>query len=169
MQYLADRDNAMAHAHVICAVETHLKASRLVQEVKSLDKIGYRAVMEEAVVPTDGGRGGPGHGGVAVMARKNLSSQPLTKVQKRSLQLEEHKGLGTQWAATTVRLEGMDLVVATIYLAPDLGLAGSNWTTIQELAEYLHHKGSPFVVVGDFNNEVHEMEPAGLTRYLKAV
>ena len=42
-QYLADQSQAMGKAHVICLVEAHLKGLRLVQEVKELDKLGWRS------------------------------------------------------------------------------------------------------------------------------
>ena len=69
VQYLADSSQAMGKAHVVAVVETHLKGHRLIQEAKAFHKLGWRATMVEAV-PTPGAlRDGPGHGGVAVMAR----------------------------------------------------------------------------------------------------
>jgi hypothetical protein len=38
-----------------------------------------------------------------------------------------------------------------------------------ELADFVRQQGIPFVIVGDFNNEVEELAPAGLPKYLTAV
>jgi hypothetical protein len=140
----------MGASHVVCLVETHLKGSKLLKAVKDVDKMGWKAAME-AAVPTPGAtREGPGHGGVAVLAKKHLHSSAVTPDLKRAIQQDEHRGLPTQWAATRVRLEVMDMLIATIYLAPDLGLQGSNWVTLMELADYVKQQGIPFVIVGDF-------------------
>jgi hypothetical protein len=62
----------------------------------------------------------------------------------------------------------MDVVVGAVYLAPNLCVQGSNWTTLMELADYLHVQGLPFIVTGDFNCEIGELELACLERFLGA-
>ena len=146
----------------ICLVETHLQGTALTQAVKKANRIGYKAAMIEAVATPDALRAGPGHGGVAILHRKTIHARALKPLEKESVQQEEHQGMRTQWTATTVRVEAMDIVVGTAYLAPGMGLQGSNWTTLLELSDYLHVQGLPFIVVGDFNNDISEMESANM-------
>ena len=102
------------------------------------------------------------------MSRKQLHARPLRPADKRAVQMQEHEGMLTQWTATTVRLAAMDIVVSVIYLAPNIGIQGTNWTTLLELSDYLHVQGLPFIVGGDFNAEIGEMEVTCMDRFLGA-
>lgn len=92
----------------------------------------------------------------------------LRTAEKKAIQAQEHEGMLTQWTATTVRLASMDIVVAVVYLAPNIGIQGTNWTTLLELSDYLHVQGLPFIVAGDFNAEIGELEPTCMDRFLGA-
>ncbi len=105
---------------------------------------------------------------MAALSRKTLHARPLRTSEKESIQLPEHEGLLTQWTATTVRCEALDIIVATVYLAPGLGVQGTNWTTLMELADFLYVQGLPFLVAGDYNMEISELQVAGLERFLGA-
>ncbi len=167
--YLSQPQDAMGGSHVVCTVETHLKGNKLLRAVKEVDKLGWRATMEAAVQTPEATRAGPGHGGVAVLVRKHLHAAAITPDMNVAVQQDEHKGLQTQWTGFRVRLAVMDVLVAVVYLAPDLGLQGANWVTLMELAGYIKQQGIPFIVVGDYNMEEGEMAPAGLPQYLTAV
>ncbi len=92
--------------------------------MKSVYKLGWHMGAIAAVAsPEVVVREGPGHGGVAVMRRRHLHHRPLTPDLKTPVQAEEHQGRLTQWTATTVRMLGTDVVIATVYLAPGQGLA----------------------------------------------
>ena len=116
--YLGQEQAAMGSSHIVCLAETHLQGPKLIKAVKTVGKMGWAASMQPAV-PTPGAtRSGPGHGGVGALVKKNLHSHPITPDLKRAIQQPEHRDPQTQWAGVRVRLEVMDLLVVTIYLAP---------------------------------------------------
>ncbi len=125
--------------------------------------------MEAAVQTPEQTREGPGHGGVAVLAKKHLHVTKVTPDLKRAIQQEEHQGLQTQWAGVRIRLEVLDILIIVLYLAPGLGLEGTNWVTLMECADFIRQQGIPFILVGDYNMIEEELAPAGLPKYLTAV
>ena len=131
-----------------------------------MHKAGWITAAEAAVANPLVATSGPGHGGVGVFVRKHLHVRPLGPGLKQEVQQEEHRGVPTQWAAATVRLLGTELVIVTVYLAPDIGLTGTNWATLGEVAGYLHGTGLPFLLMGDFNAEISDLLPLGLHTYL---
>ena len=52
-EYAQEEGSWMGESEVVCLVETHLKGGALVQAVKRMDKIGYKASMVSAVVTPD--------------------------------------------------------------------------------------------------------------------
>jgi hypothetical protein len=169
VEYMAVKDAPMGSAHLVCVAETHLRGPRLTQEIKTMYKAGWRAAVVPSVETPNAQHSGPGHGGVAIFAQKRLHVRPLTSKDKEAIQEDGSKGVQTQWTATELRLQGVDLIVICIYLAPEYGLSGSNWATLSEAADFLHEHGKPFIMVGDFNNTVEELQPTGLDKYLGAV
>ena len=167
VEYLQSEEG-MGRADVVLLVETHLKGAALAQAAKRVNKIGYKATMVGAVANPDATRAGPGHGGVSVLTSKTLHARPLRPTEKCAVQLQEHEGMPTQWTATTIRLAAVDIVVAVIYLAPNVGIQGSNWSTLMELADYLHVQGLPFIIAGGYNCEIWELEPTGIAEFLGA-
>ena len=117
--------------------------------------------MEAAVPTPESTRSGPGHGGVAVLVKKHLHSSVITPDLKRAIQQAEHQELQTQWTGVRVRLAVMDVLIVTTYLAPGLGLQGTNWITLMEAADYIRQQSIPFILLGDFNMEEEELAPAG--------
>ncbi len=106
---------------------------------------------------------------MAVLVQKRLPSVSLTPDVKLALQAEEHKGTPTQWSATTLRFESMEVLIVVVYLAPEYGIQGSNWTTLAEIASFVHGRGLPFLIIGDFNNVVGKLLPTGLDKFLRGV
>ncbi len=168
MEYLS-ADSCMAKAAAVCIAEHHLQHRRLTQEVRALDKMGWKTAAVGAVATPESTRDGPGHGGVAVLVQKRLHSVPLTPDVKLALQAEEHRGTPTQWSATTLRFESMEVLIVVVYLAPEYGIQGSNWTTPREIASFVHGRGLPYLIIGDFNNVIEELLPTGLDKCLQGV
>ena len=164
-EYLT-QDTTMGRADVVCIAEHHLKGQRLVQEAKWLMRSGWRTSLVTAVETPSSVREGPGHGGVGVLTQKRLHSRPLTPALEEAAQSEEMRGVPTQWTSTLLRLQGYDVVIVVLYLAPGLGVQGANWITLSEVADYIHAMGAPFLILGDFNNVVEELLPTGLDKYL---
>ncbi len=160
----------MARSDVVAVAEHHRRGPALVQVIKRLGKLGWAtsavpaAETGTATVPE-----GPGHGGVMVAAAKHHCQPGLTKEFKEAVQLEEHQGLATQWVSRLVRAAGRDILFCAVYLAPGLGLEGTNITTLQELGAYVKVMGVEFVIGGDWNMlEAEEMAPLGMDNYLGA-
>ena len=164
--YVAAQDSSLQCCDVIVVNEHHLRGAALTSEVKAMHKAGWTSSAAAAVANPAATREGPGHGGVGGFVRKHLHVMPLGPELKQAVQLEEHQGVPTQWAAATVRLLGTELVICTIYLAPDIGLTGTNWATLGEVAGCLHGTGLPFLLMGDFNAEISELLPLGLHTFL---
>jgi hypothetical protein len=141
--YLAAEDSQLQRCDAICVNEHHLRGAGLVSEIKAMHKAGWTTAAEAAVANPLAPDSGPGHGGVAVFVRKHLNVRPLRPLLKQEVQLEEHRGMPTQWAAATVRLLETELVICTLYLAPDIGLTGTNWATLSEVAGFLRGTGLP--------------------------
>ncbi len=116
-----------------------------------MHKAGWTSSAAAAVANPAATREGPGHGGVVVFVRKHHHVRPLGPELKQAVQLEEHQGVPTQWAAASVRLVETELIICTLYLAPDQVFDGTNRTTLGEVASYLHGIGLPFMLLGDFN------------------
>ncbi len=164
--YIAATNSPLQCCDAICVNEHHLRGTGLTREVKEMYKAGWTTAAEAAVANPLATTPGPGHGGVGVFMRKHLHVRTLGPSPKQEVQLEEHRGVPAQWAAATVRLLETELVVCTLYLAPDIGLTGTNWATLGEVAGYLHGTGLPFLLMGDFNAEISELLPLGLRTYL---
>ena len=169
VDYMAVKDSPMGSAHLVCVAETHLRGPRLTQEIKAMYKAGWRAAVVPSVETPNAQHSGPGHGGVAIFTQKRLHAQPLTSEAKTAIQEDGSKGVLTQWTATELRLQGVDILVLCVYLAPEYGLSGANWSTLSEAADFIHEHGKAFIMVGDFNNTVEELQPTGIERYLGAV
>ena len=102
----------MAGCQVVCVVEHHLRGRALTQAAKRMDKAGWTTSAVAAVAnPEVLQHEGPGHGGVAVMTRKNFHHRRLTPSMKSAIQSEEHHNFPTQWTATTLRLAQTDVII----------------------------------------------------------
>ncbi len=164
--YLAAESSPLLCCDAICVNEHHLRGPGLVSEINAMSKAGWLTAAEAAVANPLTPESGPCHGGVAVFVRKHLNVRPLRPLQKQEVQLEEHRGVPTQWTAATVRLLETELVICTLYLAPEIGFTGTNWAILSEVAGYVRGMGLPFLILGDFNAEICDLLPLGLHTYL---
>ena len=103
---------------------------------------------------------------MSVLHKKWLHARALRPQEKEAVQLEEHRGMLSQWTATKVRLEATDIVMGAVYLAPNLGIQGSNWSTLMELTDYLHVQGLPYIIAGGYKCEIWELEAMGIGSYI---
>jgi hypothetical protein len=166
MEYLT-MDSSLQRADVMAIAEHHLKGDKLVQMIKTLSRLQWKVSVEGAAeTGTTRVREGRGHGGVWVGARSHLQQHGLSLDSKRAVQAEEHQGLSTQWTARTVRTAGYDILVVVVYLAPALGLQGTNLITLQEIGIFIRAQGKPYVLVGDFNMEIPELAPIQMDYFL---
>ena len=124
----------MADLDAILAVEHHRRGRGLNELAKKFHRKGWQlTAVPAAETGTAQVREGQGHGGVLVATRGHLQSRGLTQEAKGSVQRPEHRGLATQWTARVLRTRGTEIVLATIYLAPGLGLVDTNLVTVQEV------------------------------------
>ena len=144
--FLRTPSSTMAQSDVVGVVEHHKKGPGLVQAIKRLSKLGWKtSAVAAAATGTAQVREGQGHGGVWVASRNHLQHSGLTAEMKVNIQAPEHAGLATQWTARTVRASGHDVLFVAVYLAPGLGLTGTNITTLKEVGAYIKCKGMEFV------------------------
>ncbi len=162
-----DPGSPLNRASLVAVAEHHLQGKKLVETVKTLNKLGWSVGAIPAVETTTSQRPGKGHGGVWTMGRKHLHQRALTPDLKQSVQEPEHRGVHTQWTSRTIRMQSTDIEFCTVYLATGLGLEGSNYQTLLELGSFLKSRGSPFIVMGDWNNTVEELLPIGLHQFLE--
>ncbi len=166
MDYLT-MDTSLQRADVMAIAEHHLKGDKLVQMVKTLGRLQWKLSVEGAAeTGTARVREGRGHGGVWIGARSHLQQQGLSLASKQAVQADEYRGLSTQWTARTVPTAGHDVLVVVVYLAPGLGLQGTNLITLQEVGMYIRAQGKPFALVGDFNMEIPELAPIQMDYFL---
>jgi hypothetical protein len=149
LDYLVTEGTPMATADVAAIVEHHKRGEALTAAIKRLHKLGWR-VTAQACADTGVAvhRAGQGHGGVWIQTRAHLQQRGLTVEAKNAIQLDEHKGLETQWTARTVRMCGHDIIFAVVYLAPGEGLQGANYATLQEVGIYLRVMGPHLYSLG---------------------
>ncbi len=167
MDYL--RQGAMANSDAMLVAEHHRSGEGLHQQVKALRKMGWTVTAEAAAsTGTAQVREGRGHGGVWVGVRTSLESHGLGREAKQAVQSPEHAGSSTQWAARTLRVRGHDITLVSVYLAVGLGLQGQNVVVLQEIGTYLKTLGTAFIVMGDFNMTIEELEPLEMETFLGA-
>ncbi len=169
LDYMVTEGTPLATADVAAIVEHRKRGEALTAAIKRLHKLGW-GVTAQACADTGVAvhRAGHGHGGVWIQTRSHLQQRGLTVEAKNAIQLDEHAGLETQWAARTVRMRGHDVIFAVVYLAPGEGLQGANRITLQEVGTYLKVMGAPFILAGDFNLTVEELLPYGMHTFLTA-
>ena len=137
--------------------------------VKRLQKLGWQtSAVPAAETGTAVVREGPGHGGVMVATAKHHCQRGLGKDSKEAIQAPGNAGLATQWISRTRRAKGQDVLFCTVYLAPGLGLEGTNLITLQELGTYIRVMGVEFVVGGDWNMLTEEMDILSMDTFLTA-
>eukprot|EP00959_Pyramimonas_sp_CCMP1952_P311834 6526187-Pyramimonas_sp.AAC.1 len=59
-------------------------------------------------------------------------------------------------------MQRVDIIFIAVYLAPHLGISGSNFQILDEVGNYLKVQGKPCIIVGDWNNTIAEMQQSGL-------
>ncbi len=52
---------------------------------------------------------------------------------KQAVKTDGYNDLSTQWALRTIRASGHDVTIVSAYLAPGVGLAGTNLITLGEI------------------------------------
>ena len=103
-----------------------------------------------------------------VATAKHHCQRGLSKESKEAMQALEHAGLATQRVSRIIRSRGQDELFCIVYLAPGLGLAGTNITALQELGAYIRVMGVEFVVGGDWNMLEDEMDILSMDTFLTA-
>ena len=142
---MAAEASPLQYCDAICVKEHNLRGGELTNDIKAMHKAGWTSTAAAAMANPTATRAGPGHGGVGAFVRKHLHVRPLGPELRAAVQLAEHRGVPTQWAAATVRLLETELVICTLYLALDQSFNGANWATLGEVAGYLHGTGLPFI------------------------
>ncbi len=93
----------------------HKQGTALLQQVKTLQRLGWRTTAESAVdTGTARVRGW-------LSTRAHLHSRGLGRPRKEALQQPEYVGVSTQWAARILRIRGHELILVVVYLAVGLG------------------------------------------------
>eukprot|EP00959_Pyramimonas_sp_CCMP1952_P054684 1142939-Pyramimonas_sp.AAC.1 len=59
-----------------------------------------------------------------------------------------------------------DVIFTVLYLASGVGLAGPNVEVLSAVATYLKVRGSPFLIMADWNMEMEEVDQIHLSTYL---
>ncbi len=168
LDYATQVASNLARSHVMCVAEHHKRGPALVETIKRLRRLGWSTTAEGAAeTGTATVREGPGHGGVWVATRASLQGSGMPLDVKRAVQRPEHQGLSTQWTARQIRTRGTTLLIVVLYLAPGQGLAGSNLVTLTEVGTYIRGMGLPYVLMGDYNMEVEELNILLMERFLK--
>ncbi len=140
------RSSTMAHSDMIAVAEHHRRGPALTQVIKRLGKLGWATTaVPAAETGTAVVRERPGHGGVLVAAAKHLCQRGLSQEVKEGIQAPEHMGLATQWTARVARAQRREILFCLVYLAPGLGLDGTNVITLQELGANIKAMGLEFV------------------------
>lgn len=126
--------------HVVLFAEMHLTASEIDTVTATASAMGWLAVISPASAT---GRGG-NHGGVGIFVRKHLDVHTF----------DPELAFSTDFACIGLRLKGMNIVIACMYLDNESPAGGLTYESLEKLrlaAICLKSIGLPFVVAADWN------------------
>ena len=131
---------------VILVQEHHLLAPALSVEIEAMGAIGYDSFLMPAS-PGQGSRNSS-QGGVGVLVKTHLGARLRAQFSRE----------GCGYVAVTIRTQGADLTLVSLYLQCSTGYAGPvNAAILSSLRDLRHGIRGPLLVGGDWNVSLPEL------------
>ena len=131
---------------VILVQEHHLLAPALSVEIEAMGAIGYDSFLMPAS-PGQGSRNSS-QGGVGILVKTHLGARLRAQFSRE----------GCGYVAVTIRTQGADLTLVSLYLQCSTGCAGPvNAAILSSLRDLRHGIRGPLLVGGDWNVSLPEL------------
>ena len=131
---------------VILVQEHHLLAPALSVEIEAMGAIGYDSFLMPAS-PGQGSRNSS-QGGVGILVKAHLGARLRAQFSRE----------GCGYVAVTIRTQGADLTLVSLYLQCSTGYAGPvNAAILSSLRDLRHGIRGPLLVGGDWNVSLPEL------------
>ena len=89
-------------------------------------------------------------GGAAIVTRGHLHIREYAEANPPPSP-EQLCGVGLDWSAITIRARGMDVLLVALYLTSGDAKSRENYTKFEQVTRLVKAVGSPFIIIGDFN------------------